>query len=350
MREPLHSHAPASQRRRLCNVYYIPILTLRNCLPLLGLALLGSVASAATAPYIQLAPAPIQPGSCSSAGATPEIAANVDLGAAGTYRYSPGYVVPYFFDDEGEFNIVWNQDATLYVAPYAHVEGRLLRWRMPIAPLSTWFGAFGRVPEHTELALRVAAYDASGSAVATSRMTWDCTSGAILRIEHRGNAVGAVPARLVEFYHALLDHYFVTADAPEIAALDAGTFTGWQRTEQAIDVAATPYEDEGAVCRFYLPPAFGDSHFYSASAQECADVRERFPAFVFESASVFAALLPDPATGTCARGLRVYRLWNARADSNHRYTADAAVKAAMIARGYVAEGYGPDGVAFGTTP
>ncbi|MET0441355.1 MAG: hypothetical protein ABW071_05160, partial [Casimicrobiaceae bacterium] len=117
-----------------------------------------------------------------------------------------------------------------------------------------------------------------------------------------------------------------------------------------LDGAAPPAVAAGAFGRFYLPPAFGESHFHGASAQAGADVRERFPAFVFESASVFAALLPDPATGTCARGLRVYRLWNARADSNHRYTADAAVKAAMIARGYVAEGYGPDGVAFCTTP
>ena len=53
--------------------------------------------------------------------------------------------------------------------------------------------------------------------------------------------------------------------------------------------------------------------------------------------------LPDLTTGDCPPGTqKVYRLWNNRADSNHRYTADAAVKAAMVARGYIAEGYGPD--------
>jgi hypothetical protein len=31
------------------------------------------------------------------------------------------------------------------------------------------------------------------------------------------------------------------------------------------------------------------------------------------------------------------RLWNNRADSNHRYTTEPATKAQMIARGYVAE-------------
>ncbi|MEO8755093.1 MAG: hypothetical protein ABI624_20720 [Casimicrobiaceae bacterium] len=53
--------------------------------------------------------------------------------------------------------------------------------------------------------------------------------------------------------------------------------------------------------------------------------------------------LPDVATGDCPAGLvKVYRLWNNRADSNHRYTTDLALKATMIAKGYLAEGYGPD--------
>jgi len=37
--------------------------------------------------------------------------------------------------------------------------------------------------------------------------------------------------------------------------------------------------------------------------------------------------LPDLATGECPAGLvKVYRLWNARADSKHRYTTDPAVR------------------------
>ena len=90
----------------------------------------------------------------------------------------------------------------------------------------------------TTLAFRAAAYDASGRAVATSRITWDCTSGAILRVEHRGNAAAPIPARLVEYRHAVLDHYFLTADTAEIAMLDGGSLAGWQRTGQGIDVAA----------------------------------------------------------------------------------------------------------------
>jgi hypothetical protein len=65
---------------------------------------------------------------------------------------------------------------------------------------------------------------------------------------------------------------------------------------------------------------------------------------------VFAAALPDLASGDCATGIPVYRLWNGRADSNHRYTTDPATRVSMLSRGYVAEGYGVYGVAFCTLP
>ena len=40
----------------------------------------------------------------------------------------------------------------------------------------------------------------------------------------------------------------------------------------------------------------------------------------------------------------VVQAWNQRADSNHRYTTRAAIKAEMLAAGYAAEGYGENGV------
>jgi len=148
---------------------------------------------------------------------------------------------------------------------------------------------------------------------------------------------------VVEYYHAALDHYFVSALPADIAALDSGQLQGWSRTGHAFNAYAESAPGTNPVCRFYLPPAAGDSHFYSASPAECAEVAAKFPAFVFESPAVMHIGLPDPVTGECAEGLvRVYRLWNVRADSNHRYTADAAQKSAMVAKGYVAEGYGPD--------
>ncbi|MFO1317566.1 MAG: hypothetical protein U1F58_18390 [Burkholderiales bacterium] len=163
-----------------------------------------------------------------------------------------------------------------------------------------------------------------------------CTTGAW--------AQGAL-VDVVEYYHAGLDHYFVSALPADIAALDSGTLKGWARTGRTFKAYDAPASGTSPVCRFYIPPAQGDSHFYSASPAECAEVAAKFPAFSYESPSVMHVGLPDAATGACSGGWTpVYRLWNNRADSNHRYTTDQGVRADMIARGYVAEGYGPEGV------
>ena len=150
----------------------------------------------------------------------------------------------------------------------------------------------------------------------------------------------------VEYYNATLDHYFVTASLDEITKLDAGKFVGWQRTNQSFDVfdPATPTAGTSPVCRFLGEPSAGlDSHFYSASPDECQDVRERFAgAWTEETANAFGVWLPNVQTGQCpATSVPVYRSWNRRADSNHRFTTDPAIQQAMLARGYVAEGYGP---------
>jgi len=91
----------------------------------------------------------------------------------------------------------------------------------------------------------------------------------------------AATLEAIEYYNAALDHYFVTSFADEIAKLDAGDFVGWQRTGQHFTVfdPATPVTGASPVCRFYgLPSAGLDSHFYSASPAECADVLSASPA------------------------------------------------------------------------
>ena len=155
---------------------------------------------------------------------------------------------------------------------------------------------------------------------------------------------GTLPA--VEYYNVALDHYFVTSYAGEVAKLDAGLYPGWHRTDQYFGVIdpATPVAGASPVCRFYGLPAAGlDSHFYSASPAECNDVLQRFAgAWEEETPNAFGIWLPDPVTGQCpANTIPVYRAWNNRSDSNHRFTTDPATQQAMIARGYIAEGYGP---------
>lgn len=164
-----------------------------------------------------------------------------------------------------------------------------------------------------------------------------------------GNFMGPEPSAAVEFYNPSLDHYFITSDSSEIGDLDKGVHKGWVRTRQTFLTypSGTSAGRGQATCRFYgLPSAGLDSHFYSASKAECDAVSAKFPgSWSKESDNVFEIGLPDVG-GICGVGsYPVYRLWNGRADSNHRYTMHAATRQQMIAKGYVAEGYSPDGIA-----
>jgi len=154
------------------------------------------------------------------------------------------------------------------------------------------------------------------------------------------------PVTVVEFHHAGLDHYFISSRAADIEAIDSGRHPGWRRTGETFSAWPAFVEGTKRVCRFYLPPASGDSHFFSASEDECREVAERFPSFVLEDPAIAFMALPDPATGACPSGtVPVYRLWNARASTNHRYTTDPATRSAMLTAGWRSEGYGPSGVA-----
>jgi hypothetical protein len=164
---------------------------------------------------------------------------------------------------------------------------------------------------------------------------------------------GPVPAvaRAVEYFNSGLGHYFMTANAAEIDALDSGKFVGWQRTGMSfnvVDPAANTAGMASSVCRYYGSPAYGlDTHFYSASPDECALVHSKWPdQWILESSNVFQVYMPNTSTGACPAGmLSVYRTWNQRADTNHRYTMDARVQTMMMGSGFVAEGYGNPPVA-----
>ena len=163
------------------------------------------------------------------------------------------------------------------------------------------------------------------------------------------------PMAAIEFYNARLNHYFMSMNPQEVGYLDLGTFPGWSRTGLSFltygSAASAAGTSANAACRFYIPPQHGDSHFFSADPAECAIARSKintdpnFSGYVEETPNAFYIDLPDKTTGACpANTTPVYRLWNQRVDSNHRYTASAAVKDQMIADGWVAEGYGPNAV------
>jgi len=75
------------------------------------------------------------------------------------------------------------------------------------------------------------------------------------------------------------------------------------------------------VCRFYIPPGLGDSHFLGRGIDECTATDQHNPTFVFE----------DPAF-------------------MHVYMTDRAVRDQMVARGWIAEGDGPDLVVMCSPP
>lgn len=192
-------------------------------------------------------------------------------------------------------------------------------------------------------------FDASGNAV--DQLECYCTAytcgagmldaGAALT----ALASNAAPIPVVEYYWAARDHYFITANPAEIAALDASPPGGWARTGQSFGAYAQATGISSRVCRFYVPPLFGDSHYFSASADECSAVEVKFPALLEETTHAFYIDLPDLNTGACPAGtMPVYRLYNNRADTNHRYTTSLAIRSQMLAQGWIQEGYGLTGV------
>jgi hypothetical protein len=157
----------------------------------------------------------------------------------------------------------------------------------------------------------------------------------------------------VEYYNAARNHYFMTAYASEIALLDAGYFPGWVRTFQSFRVYLTDPATSAAasglspVCRFYGLPDFGlDTHFFSASPDECAAVKAKWPTqWILETPNAFYVYLPNTADGSCPDGtVPVYRVYNNRADVNHRYATSLAIRQQMIDAGWIPEGYGSIGV------
>lgn len=160
------------------------------------------------------------------------------------------------------------------------------------------------------------------------------------------SSVSAAPTvDVVEYYNASLDHYFITWVAAEIANLDAGlTPTKWTRTGRAFHAFVNPQPLTSQVCRFYIPPALGNSHFFGRSTTECTASQKAQPDLVLEDPDYMHVVLPT--AGTCPGGTQpVYRVFNNRADVNHRYTIDRAVRDEMVAKGWVAEGDGEDRVA-----
>jgi hypothetical protein len=149
----------------------------------------------------------------------------------------------------------------------------------------------------------------------------------------------------VEYYHAGFDHYFMTAFPAEQAVLDTGTIAGWVRTGRSFSVNDA---SGTAVFRFFsttFDPK--SSHFYTSNASEGNGLKAN-PNWQYEGNAFYVGV--PSATGACSTGSKVYRLYNNGQGGapNHRYTTDTTVRSQMLARGWIPEGQGAEGVAFCT--
>jgi serine protease len=156
------------------------------------------------------------------------------------------------------------------------------------------------------------------------------------------NAFGEV--QQVEFYKTDVNHYFVTDDPGEIASITSGRFgTPWVPTGQAFkgwpQMPADTFTGVAPVCRFYGTPGIGpNSHFYTASSDECAGVK-RDRGWLYEGIAYY--ILPV-ANQRCPDGyLAVNRAYNngfARNDSNHRMSTSDSTMREMQRLGWTYEG------------
>ncbi|MFZ1545664.1 MAG: hypothetical protein WAT12_00965 [Candidatus Nitrotoga sp.] len=153
------------------------------------------------------------------------------------------------------------------------------------------------------------------------------------------------PGTVVEYYNPDLDHYFIAADPGEQTFVDSGAVGRWQRTSTSITFRSG---GNVPICRFYGSMSPGpNSHFYTASADECAQLKQlqaSTPAtqkrWNFESLDF---LTTAPINGSCPTGTSpVYRAYNngfnRGIDSNHRITSDQTAIQEVVARGWINEG------------
>lgn len=149
---------------------------------------------------------------------------------------------------------------------------------------------------------------------------------------------------VVEFHNTTLDHYFMAAGPGEIQGiLNGAAGPGWELTGQSFKAWLTQpgaSTQAAPVCRFYGVPAGGpNSHFFTASADECAIVK-RNGGWFYEGIGFY--ILPVDSSGKCPAGdLQVNRAYNngfPRNDSNHRFSTSDSTIRLMGSKGWTVEG------------
>ncbi|MEO8133243.1 MAG: hypothetical protein ABI831_04620 [Betaproteobacteria bacterium] len=160
-------------------------------------------------------------------------------------------------------------------------------------------------------------------------------------------------AKVEEFFHPRLGHYFMTGNRAEGASLRENAALGWMPTGESFPaIGGLPWSNASAqprdVCRFYgsLNPG-PNTHFYTGVPSECAGLKAlqqstpvTEPRWNYEG-TAFLSLLGS-AGGNCpATEQMVVRFFNGGSAKglvpNHRYVQGAGLKAQMNAAGWIAE-------------
>jgi 6-phosphogluconolactonase (cycloisomerase 2 family) len=273
--------------------------------------------------------------------------ANAGDGSVTTYRIDDGTLTSIATSpatgvtDVATFGVLAPDTSWVAGSPFVR-KVEALNGRLPLA----WSVAQGGLPPGLQLdaqtGLLAGTPTAEGTYAFTARVV-DAFGGFASRsytFETRSDA----SATVVEFYNAALDHFFITWMAAEIATLDEGVaIKGWNRTGKAFATLTAARADTSPICRFYIPPNLGNSHFFGRGTTECNGTAANNPTFVLEDAAFMHMVLPN--AGVCPVGTTpVYRVFSNRPDANHRYTIERAVRDDMVAQGWIAEGDGSDRV------
>jgi hypothetical protein len=117
-----------------------------------------------------------------------------------------------------------------------------------VVSMLTWFPALGG---YDSAPAEVRAFNVTGYSNAPTGVTARAVA-AVLAVPKPAPPVTA--ATVVEFYHAGLDHYFISGIPQEISDLDTGVHTGWTRTGQtfkAYGIGSAGRTGRRPVCRAY---------------------------------------------------------------------------------------------------
>lgn len=119
--------------------------------------------------------------------------------------------------------------------------------------------------------------------------------------------------------------------APARAQVAVETLAGMVRFALRRLRAGSKEEIHTAIVKLREPPQ---------RMEECSATLSGFnDAWLLEASGVFEMDLPDPVTGVCPSGdVPVYRVWNNRGDSNHRYRTSIVTRDQRVAKGHIVEG------------